>query len=37
MAFERLGHMDYAVLNGWYAKWTKEGRPTDAALSAVTE
>jgi 3-mercaptopyruvate sulfurtransferase SseA len=37
MAFERLGHMDYAVLNGGYAKWPKEGRPTDAALPAVTE
>ena len=37
MAFERLGHMDYAVLNGGYAKWAEEGRPTDAALPAVTE
>jgi len=37
MAFERLGHMDYAVLNGGYAKWAQEGRPTDAALPAVTE
>ena len=37
MAFERLGHMDYAVLNGGYAKWAQEGRPADAALPAVTE
>jgi thiosulfate/3-mercaptopyruvate sulfurtransferase len=36
MAFERLGHRDYAVLNGGYAKWAQEGRPTDAALPAVT-
>jgi thiosulfate/3-mercaptopyruvate sulfurtransferase len=36
MAFERLGHMDYAVLNGGYAKWAEEGRPADAALPAVT-
>ena len=37
MAFERLGHMDYAVMNGGYAKWAQEGRPADAALPAVTE
>jgi len=37
MAFERLGHMDYAVLNGGFAKWAQEGRPTDAGLPAVTE
>jgi thiosulfate/3-mercaptopyruvate sulfurtransferase len=36
MAFERLGHRNYAVLNGGYAKWSQEGRPTDAALPAVT-
>ena len=36
MAFERLGHMDYAVMNGGYAKWVQEGRPTDAALPVVT-
>jgi len=34
MAFERLGHMDYAVLNGGYAKWAQEGRPANAALPA---
>ena len=37
MAFERLGHMDYSVMNGGYAKWAQEGRPADAALPAVTE
>jgi thiosulfate/3-mercaptopyruvate sulfurtransferase len=37
MAFERLGHMDYAVMNGGYAKWALEGRPVDAVLPAVTE
>jgi 3-mercaptopyruvate sulfurtransferase SseA len=37
MAFERLGHMDYAVMNGGYAKWAQEGRPADSALPAVTE
>ena len=37
MAFERLGHMDYAVMNGGYAKWAEEGRSANAALPAVTE
>lgn len=37
MALERLGHKDYAVVNGGYAKWAQEGRPVNAALSAVTE
>ncbi|MBA4388908.1 MAG: sulfurtransferase [Verrucomicrobia bacterium] len=37
MAFERLGHMDYAVMNGGYAKWAQEDRPVNAALPAVTE
>jgi thiosulfate/3-mercaptopyruvate sulfurtransferase len=37
MAFERLGHMDYAVMNGGYAKWAQEGRPASAALHAVVE
>ena len=37
MAFERLGHMDYSVMNGGYAKWAQEGRPADPALPAVTE
>jgi len=36
MAFERLGHMDYAVMNGGYAKWVEEGLPTNAALPSVT-
>jgi thiosulfate/3-mercaptopyruvate sulfurtransferase len=37
MAFERLGHMNNAVLNGGYAKWAQEGRPANAALPTVTE
>lgn len=36
MAFERMGHMNYAVMNGGFAKWMQEGRPTDAALPVVT-
>ncbi len=32
MAFERLGHMNYAVINGGYAKWAQEGRQADAVL-----
>lgn len=36
VAFERLGHRDYAVMNGGYAKWAQEARPADAALPAVT-
>jgi thiosulfate/3-mercaptopyruvate sulfurtransferase len=35
MAFERLGHLNFAVLNGGYAKWIHEGRPADSALPAV--
>ncbi|OGV76449.1 MAG: sulfurtransferase [Lentisphaerae bacterium RIFOXYA12_64_32] len=37
MAFERLGHMDYVVMNGGYAKWAQEGRAANAALPAVVE
>jgi thiosulfate/3-mercaptopyruvate sulfurtransferase len=37
MALGRLGHRDYAVVNGGYAKWAQEGRPMDAALPTVTE
>jgi thiosulfate/3-mercaptopyruvate sulfurtransferase len=37
MALERLGHMNYAIVNGGYAKWAQESRPADAALPAVTE
>ena len=36
MAFERMGHMNYAVINGGYAKWAQEDRPTNAALPVVT-
>ncbi|OGV61162.1 MAG: hypothetical protein A2283_11340 [Lentisphaerae bacterium RIFOXYA12_FULL_48_11] len=37
MALERLGHMDYAIINGGYAKWEREGRPLTAVLTAVTK
>jgi 3-mercaptopyruvate sulfurtransferase SseA/uncharacterized membrane protein YedE/YeeE len=37
MAFERLGHLNYAVMNGGYAKWAQESRPSDAVLPVVTE
>jgi thiosulfate/3-mercaptopyruvate sulfurtransferase len=36
MAFERLGHKDFAILDGGYAKWAIEGRATDAVLPVVT-
>ena len=36
MAFERMGHMNYGVMNGGYAKWAQEGRLTDTALPSVT-
>lgn len=35
MAFERLGHMDYAVLNGGYARWAQGNHPLTAALPFV--
>ena len=35
MAFERLGHMDYAIMNGGYAKWAQENRPADTVLPTV--
>ncbi len=35
MAFERLGHMDYAILNGGYPKWDQEDRPANAVLPTV--
>ncbi len=37
MAFERLGHMNCAVLNGGYTKWALEGRSANAALPACAE
>jgi thiosulfate/3-mercaptopyruvate sulfurtransferase len=36
MAFERLGHMNFVVLDGGYGKWAQERRPADAALPPVT-
>ncbi len=35
MAFHRLGHQNFAVLSGGYAKWAGEGRPSDAVLPTV--
>jgi thiosulfate/3-mercaptopyruvate sulfurtransferase len=35
MAFERLGHLRFAVLNGGYSKWAQEDRPADASLPPV--
>jgi len=37
MAFERLGHKAYAVMNGGYAKWEQERRPVSAGLPTVSE
>ncbi len=37
MALERLGYLDYAVLNGGYARWAQEGKPANPTLPAVTE
>jgi thiosulfate/3-mercaptopyruvate sulfurtransferase len=35
LALERLGHLDYAILNGGHSRWIQEGRPTDTALPAI--
>jgi len=35
MAFERLGHANWAVLHGGFDKWLAENRPVDAALPAI--
>lgn len=37
MAFQRLGHQNYAVLNGGFDKWASENRPVDAALPPIVE
>jgi thiosulfate/3-mercaptopyruvate sulfurtransferase len=37
MAFQRLGHANYAILSGGYAKWATETRPADAALPSVVK
>ena len=34
MGLERLGHANWAILNGGFAKWSAENRPVDAALPA---
>ncbi len=36
MALERLGHANYAILNGTQAKWAQDGRPANAMLPIVT-
>lgn len=36
MACERMGHLNYAVLNGGYAKWAQEKLPANAFLPTVT-
>lgn len=36
MAFARLGHPSYAVLNGGFEKWLAENRPWDQQLPEVT-
>nr|WP_291992088.1 rhodanese-like domain-containing protein [Candidatus Accumulibacter sp. ACC003] len=36
MAFERMGHMNYAVMNGGYVKWVQAGRPADTTLPGVS-
>ena len=35
MAFERLGHTGYAILDGGYEKWIAEKRPTGTLLPVV--
>ena len=35
MAFERLGHSQYAILTGGFGKWLAENRPVDAVLPTV--
>jgi len=35
VAFERIGHRLYAVLDGGCVKWAAEGRPMDASLPTV--
>jgi thiosulfate/3-mercaptopyruvate sulfurtransferase len=35
MAFERLGHRRYAVLNGGYGVWQRDGHPEDTLLPRV--
>jgi len=36
MAFARLGHPSYAILNGGFEKWQAENRPWDQKLPVVT-
>ena len=36
MAFERVGHQSYALLNGGFDKWMLEGKPVDTLLPSVS-
>ena len=35
-ALERVGHLQYAILNGGWEKWQAEQRPVDTRLPAIT-
>jgi len=37
MAFERLGHRSYAILNGGFDKWASEHRPVDTKLPVAVK
>lgn len=37
MAFERLGHSNYVLLDGGFDKWIAEKRPSDTTLPAVSK
>ncbi|MEN6483986.1 MAG: rhodanese-like domain-containing protein [Syntrophobacteraceae bacterium] len=36
MAFERLGHKRYGILNGGFARWAAENRRVDTVLPSIT-
>ena len=35
IGLERLGHVDYGILNGGFDRWKSEGKPTDTLLPSV--
>jgi thiosulfate/3-mercaptopyruvate sulfurtransferase len=37
MAFERLGHRSYALLDGGFGKWSAENRPVDTRLPVAAK
>lgn len=37
MAFARLGHAQYGILNGGFTKWKNENRPLDTLLPKIEE